>query len=398
MPASSRLSVAILFLFTILFVSSGLSACVPSDQPAPTVPVPRFVAAMIDSIQIGYGLAIGHVDDDGRPDILLADKKQFVWYQNGSWERHVMVDDLTSRDNVAIAAEDIDGDGQVEVAVGAMWNPGETSNVERSGSVHYLLRPDDPTQPWEPVSLYHEPTVHRMHWVPGESGRYDLVMLPLHGIGNQGGEGAGVNIIAYTMPDDPRAPWPTKVLDNQMHLTHNFEVVRQGNTTQLLIAGKEGIRRIPYPENTVGSAHVIPGVTNAAGEVRLGDLAGTPLMATIEPMHGTHLVAYIGETEKNVIVLDSTFAQGHALAVGDLLGIGRDQVVAGWRNPNDANKVGIKLYVPDETGEVWNSYIIDDNQMACEDLKLADLDGDGRLDIIAAGRASNNLIIYWNRT
>jgi hypothetical protein len=36
--------------------------------------------------------------------------------------------------------------------------------------------------------------------------------------------------------------------------------------------------------------------------------------------------------------------------------------------------------------------------MACEDLKLADLDGDGKLDIIASGRASNNLKIYWNRT
>jgi hypothetical protein len=36
--------------------------------------------------------------------------------------------------------------------------------------------------------------------------------------------------------------------------------------------------------------------------------------------------------------------------------------------------------------------------MACEDLKLADLDADGRLDIVAAGRATNNLIVYWNDT
>lgn len=35
--------------------------------------------------------------------------------------------------------------------------------------------------------------------------------------------------------------------------------------------------------------------------------------------------------------------------------------------------------------------------MACEDLKLADLDGDGRLDIVASGRATKNLVIYWNR-
>ncbi|MEK7678021.1 MAG: VCBS repeat-containing protein [Verrucomicrobiota bacterium] len=33
---------------------------------------------------------------------------------------------------------------------------------------------------------------------------------------------------------------------------------------------------------------------------------------------------------------------------------------------------------------------------ACEDLALADLNGDGRLDIIAAGRATKNLKVYFN--
>jgi hypothetical protein len=34
--------------------------------------------------------------------------------------------------------------------------------------------------------------------------------------------------------------------------------------------------------------------------------------------------------------------------------------------------------------------------MACEDFKVADLNGDGKPDIIAAGRATKNLIVYWN--
>ena len=34
--------------------------------------------------------------------------------------------------------------------------------------------------------------------------------------------------------------------------------------------------------------------------------------------------------------------------------------------------------------------------MACEDLKIADLNGDGKPDIIASGRATKNLVIYWN--
>ena len=41
--------------------------------------------------------------------------------------------------------------------------------------------------------------------------------------------------------------------------------------------------------------------------------------------------------------------------------------------------------------------MIDDNTMACEDLCLADLDGDGKLDVIAAGRATKNVKIYFNQ-
>ena len=46
----------------------------------------------------------------------------------------------------------------------------------------------------------------------------------------------------------------------------------------------------------------------------------------------------------------------------------------------------------------WRETVIDDGGMACEDLALADLDSDGRLDIIASGRATKNVKIYWNET
>ena len=47
----------------------------------------------------------------------------------------------------------------------------------------------------------------------------------------------------------------------------------------------------------------------------------------------------------------------------------------------------------------WPStgHVIDDGGVGCEDLVAADLDGDGRPDIIAGGRATHNVKIYWNR-
>src|SRR6187431_546721 len=160
-----------------------------------TAQTPKFEAQVIDSaISIGYGLALGDVDGDGKPDILLADKKQFVWYRNGDWKKFVMAENLTEHDNVCIAARDIDGDGKVEVAVGANWNPSDTVD---SGSVHYLVAPEDRTQLWKPITLPHEPTVHRMHWVRLAKDRYVLVVAPLHGRGNRNNEGDGVKLLSY---------------------------------------------------------------------------------------------------------------------------------------------------------------------------------------------------------
>jgi hypothetical protein len=100
-------------------------------------------------------------------------------------------------------------------------------------------------------------------------------------------------------------------------------------------------------------------------------------------------------------VLDTSLEEGHALACGDLLGLGRDQIVVGWRGTaqNKLGKVGIKLFVPDDaSGTKWTMHPVDDNTMACEDLTLADLNADGKLDIIASGRRTKNVKIYWNES
>ncbi|WP_305807723.1 FG-GAP repeat domain-containing protein, partial [Staphylococcus epidermidis] len=58
---------------------------------------------------------------------------------------------------------------------------------------------------------------------------------------------------------------------------------------------------------------------------------------------------------------------------------------------------GVRLYRYDEKGKKWERYILEDGGVAVEDLTVADLNGDGKPDIIAVGRATGNARIYWNQ-
>jgi hypothetical protein len=374
-------------------------------------------------VQIGYGLAIADVDGDGRSDILLADKKQFVWYRNpggevlsASWPKFVLAENLTAKDDVCIAAKDIDGDGKCEIAVGAEWNPGDTEN---SGAVFYLIPPPDRTKPWQAVKLHAEPTTHRMRWVMLAEKQWALVVVPLHGRGNKNGEGAPVKVLAYHPPaqlNDAHGEWKTELVDDSMHMTHNFDVVPQTKSNVsapiMLLCGRENV--ISLRRLDAGTwKRVIVDLTGAtgpkfagAGEVRAMSLRGSAkgTFAAVEPMHGNALVfsrVDPSSVPPHVVrtLLTDKLVEGHALACADVLGIGSDQIIVGWRgNPARPDvKVGIALWTPiDAEAGKWRESVIDDNMMACEDLQLADLNGDGKLDIVASGRATKNLKIYLN--
>ncbi len=380
---------------------------------AADTPALRFRAQVIDpAIQIGYGLAIADVDGDKLADVLLADQKQIVWYRAPKWEKFVMAENLTPKDNVCIAARDLDGDGKAEVAVGAEWNPGDTVG---SGAIFLLDAPADRTQRWTPKKLPHDPTTHRMLWVRGADRAFSLAVLPLHGLGNKNNAGAGVRLLGYEWPwRETSRPVPLWSDLPPLHATHNFDLVggsggRGGAAEEtLLVATKEGVRAVEAGANRMTPVTM---TTIAAGEVRRGALpGGGRFITTIEPMHGNELVVYRGpatpgsagaDWTPHRTVLDSKLVQGHGLATADLLGSGSDQIVVGWRGNNrPGDSMGVAVYgATDATGEKWTRLaLVDDKSMAVEDLKVADLNGDGRPDIIAAGRATKNVIIYWNET
>jgi hypothetical protein len=213
------------------------------------------------------------------------------------------------------------------------------------------------------------------------------------------------------MPEQPQGQWQTTLIANSLHMTHNFEPVKwtPGPGTDLLVAAREGVFHFVNAQDKWRCRQIVgpvPGQSGfaGAGEVRAGKLrSGKQFVVTVEPMHGSRLVAYTEPASKDSAsfwqphLIDDSLKEGHALACGDLLGAGFDQVVVGWRAKDKLGKVGIKLFIPlDEGGLTWQQVLLDDNGIACEDLCLADLNGDGKVDIVASGRATRNLKVYFN--
>ena len=196
-----------------------------------------------------------------------------------------------------------------------------------------------------------------------------------------------------------------------LHVTHNFDLRPASgpwrDVDELIIGGKEALlSAIPDGAGwkthrlTIAETGGLPAF-GGAGELRFGqgqarEGRGAFTIACIEPFHGPNLTLFVLNADQrtwNREVLDTTFNQGHALATGDVLGVKRPQIIAGWREPNAAKQFGIKIY-HEEAGAWKGNWVGEPNTMACEDLKLADLDGDGRPEIIAAGRSTKNVIIY----
>jgi hypothetical protein len=49
-------------------------------------------------------------------------------------------------------------------------------------------------------------------------------------------------------------------------------------------------------------------------------------------------------------------------------------------------------------GTTWTTHVFDPAGVAIEDLAVGVLDGDGRGDVVAVGRQTKNVRIYWNQT
>lgn len=380
------------------------------------VAFPRFKTQEIEKsgLDVGYAVTLVDVDGDGKKDIVVVDSERVIWYQNPDWKLRHIIKGMTRPHNVCIDAHDIDGDGQLDFALGADWKP---FNTKSGGTLQWLKRGKTLDDPWALFPIDEEPTVHRIRFADIDgSGKKALVSAPLMGRGATQKanwvDGSPVRVTAYRIPKDPtKDRWQPFILDESLHVIHNLWPVpsADGKSMNILAASYEGVTLL-HGKGEKWSAQRLglgnqdnPKSNRGASEIKQGKLKnGRTFIATIEPWHGFQVVVYT-EPEKGALwtrtVIDDELKWGHGVWTADLDGDGGDELIIGVRDNKDkTHRCGVRLYkTTDATGQKWARSIIDDGGVAVEDLAAADLDGDGRIDIVAVGRATHNARIYWNQ-
>jgi hypothetical protein len=367
-------------------------------------------------LDIGYAVLLVDIDGDRKTDIVVVDTHRVVWYQNPTWKRRTILEGKTERDNVCIAAHDIDGDGKVDLALGAGWRP---FNTKSGGTLQWLKQGKTLDEPWKLYPIAEEPTLHRIRFADLDgSGKPVLLVGPLMGRGstaaNNWMDGAPARLLAFRIPKDPtRDRWVPEVVDQSLHVMHNFWPTIWGRHRGVLTASYEGVHFIrrdgaAWRRQKLGSGNQDdPKGKRGASEVKMGRLkGGRPFIATIEPWHGHQVVVYTPPAAGDPKalwtrrVIDDRLRWGHAVSCADLDGDGVDELIIGVRDNlsnKPGEKCGVRVYKAlDERGEKWERHLIDEGGVAVEDLAVADLHGDGRPDIVAVGRATKNVRVYRN--
>jgi hypothetical protein len=367
---------------------------------APAAGPVRFAPHDIDAnFRGGYAVDVADFNKDGKPDVIANSLavNEVAWYENPGWARHVVVTDAQQIVNQAM--RDIDKDGIPEIA----FQSGFAMVPGKSAGLNWLARHQgDPRQPWKVERVDAFPTSHHVAWADFDGdGAQELVNAPL--IGAKG--------LAPTYDQD-KAPvfwyspkdWTRHVVTEDIPgIIHRVRVAKwDGNARdQLLVASFEGVAvyratgsgaAMKFEKQLLSAGHAEKAPRLGASDVGVGRQDGRKFFASVEPWHGNEVVVYTetgGQWQRRVIF--DKVASGHEVAVIDLNGDGRDDVVANdnsrpsQNNPN-APIGGVHVfYAPEDAATGTWQYQRIEESMAMNGCVGADMNGDSRRDLICAG-------------
>jgi hypothetical protein len=345
----------------------------------------------------GYQVLAADLNGDGRKDILAlaSDLDELVWFENPSWERHVIASGRRRMINAAIW--DWDGDGIPEIVLAEEFSP---RPAKSAGVVSLLTHKGDPRQPWSIREIDRLPTSHRLRLADIDaSGRKVVVNAPLAGATAEPPDYRAKTPLVFYRPGE----WKRELITDQTEgVMHGIFVVDWDGDgrDEILTASMSGIHLCKLEKDGRWSRQELtkgdpaPWPRSGASDVAVGHLGRKRFLAAIEPWHGHQLAVYFEEKGAwRRQVIESAMVDGHALRVVDLDGDGRDEIVAGYRGGDHS----VYLYkAEDGQGRRWLRAPVDQGGMAAASCDVADF-GAGRPEIVCIGTATANVKCYLPR-
>lgn len=345
--------------------------------------VAQFITHPIaEGLKGGYQVVITDLNRDGRPDViaLASGMDELVWFENQKIEgeplprfvRHVIVSGQNRMINCA--AWDTDGDGIPEIILASLFDNQPKNSV---GGVSVLTHNGDPRQPWKQVEIDQLSTSHRIRWADLDgSGKKVAVNAPLAGMGAEAPEYRAHVPLVFYRPGE----WKRETINSANEgVVHG--VLIDGHS--VLTASFLGIHRHTLKDGQWIREEISQGDPAPWPKSGSSDIAiGKEILAAIEPWHGNQVVVY-QQGKRNVI--DTGLNEGHTLQV-----MSDGTIVAGHRGKSH----GVNLYRKNQGA--WTKTILDES-VAANSCEIADLDGDGKEDIVCIGGSTANLKWFQNR-
>ena len=272
----------------------------------------------------------------------------------------------TKPDNVCIDAYDIDGDGQIDFALGADWKP---SNTKSGGTLQWLKRGKTLDEPWTLYPIDTEPTVHRIRFADIDgNGKPALVLGPLMGRNATQARATGSTASPCASSPTafprtrPRTAGCRRCSTRACTSLHNFWPIpatgRKG--MDILCASYEGVNLLQQATPASGHGTRLgdgnqdnPKGNRGASEIKQGKLkSGKKFIATIEPWHGNQVVVYTepakaGQQCGTATSSTTSCKWGHAVSCADLDGDGSDELIIGVRDDlskKAGERRGVRIY------------------------------------------------------
>lgn len=389
---------------TALVASMTLASLSGAPAAGPATFTPHDIEPKLPG---AYAVNAADFNHDGRIDVIAnsLSQRELAWYENPAWTRHVIARDTPQIVNQAMA--DIDGDGFPEIAYQSSF----AMQAANSQGLNWLARRGGAVdEPWKAEQIDAFPTSHHVVWADLDGdGRKELINAPL----------IGPKSLAPSYDQDlapvfwyGQKDWKRHTItDSVPGIIHRVRAVKWdvGSREQILVASFEGIvlyrakgngDQMTFEKVKLSSGHDSEKAPRlGASDVGVGAQDGRRFFASVEPWHGNEVVVYTekGGAWQRRVIFDKV-ASGHEIAVVDLNGDGRDDVVANdnsrptQNNPN-APVGGVHVfYAPDDAAAgAWTYQRLEDSA-AMNSCVGVDVNGDKRNDLVCAGGSG---IVRW---